>query len=75
MRYIEVQDGISIKKSEVEAVERSDIGSRVFLKSGKEMETAFDYLLLLQLLEDDSSEHEVENKLDSIGKFDTFPRI
>lgn len=71
MRYIEITDGVSIKKSEVEAVEKLENGgSNITLKSGKQIETSFFYLTLLEMLEADTPEHEslspeIMNKLDA----------
>lgn len=79
MRYIEIQDGLSVKKSEVESVQRADNGgSIIIMKSGREIETAFLYITFLKMLEDDSSEQtnneELQNSkmsafLENVGHF------
>ena len=83
--FIEIKSGLSVRKEDVESVERlsndgfQDNGSTVNMKSGKSHESTFPYINLLQLLEvhkegsnQDSMPVEITEKLNAVLDKQTF---
>ncbi len=76
-KFIEVKDGCSVKKNNIESVEKitidgqQDNGSRVTLKGGAVFESTFPYTVLLQLLETDIEEIQ-QDRYDPLKKYETF---
>lgn len=52
MEFIELQEGISVNKKSIDAIERiEDGGTRVYMRSGSVHESTFPYFTLLKLIE------------------------
>jgi len=65
MKFIEISDGISIRKSDIEAIKkREDMFSVVYTKN-REYEASFPYIMLLQLLET-TSDSDMSAKVDQM---------
>ncbi len=76
MKYIEVDKGLSIKKSEIDAVEELDNGgSRIVLKSGQTFDTGFYYSTLLNKLEHDVLIEQETNDLTDLKTFAQLPTV
>jgi hypothetical protein len=62
MKYIEIKEGLSIQRKQIESIQRHETsgGSIITMESGVQHETAFQYIQLLQLLE-------VEETLKGVG--------
>lgn len=83
--FIEIKEGVSIRKDDIESIERTskdgfqDNGSKVNMKSGISHESTFPYLNLLQLLEVPKEENkeelinkEIAGKLNAVLDKQTF---
>ena len=75
MKFLELQEGLSINKEEVEAIDKiDDFNTRIYLNSTK-IEVRFPYVTLLQLLQMDNTiqssqrENKVNAFLDTAGHF------
>lgn len=77
MEFIEIRDGLSIRKSSVDSIELQEDGSaRVFLNSGVIHESTFPYITLLQLIEvshkDNEENSDIGGIMNLVHKHDQF---
>lgn len=75
LKFIELKFGLSVRKSEISSIERNiaedgaDLGSLVYLRDGRAIETPFIYMSLLMLID---SESDLEDKLNASLDRETF---
>ena len=70
MKYLEIREGFSILKAEIEAIEKVDEFKTLVHTHHNSFESTFPYMTLLQLLESDVDKEEKEDKV--LNKLDGF---
>ena len=71
MKFIEVKEGVCIKKDEIIMIERIDgNGTRITTESTS-VESIFPYETILSLLENDAIEEQIKNKVTEVPR-ETF---
>ena len=65
MKFIEISDGISIRKSDIEAIKKKEDMFSVVYTKNREYEASFPYITLLQLLET-TSDSDMSAKVDQM---------
>jgi len=80
-KFIERREGVSVKKDDISSIEQRQPGSMVTMQSGKEFDSTFPYLLLLELVEQsverdnnegDIFDRELKDKLNAVMDKQTF---
>lgn len=68
MRFIELKDGVSVKKEDIIMVERIDTGGTRVTTENTSIESIFPYETILQLLENDAIEENIRNTASPAGR-------
>ena len=71
MKFIEVREGLSLAVDKIEAIEQSDLGSKIYTSTGVVYDSVFPKNILLQLMETGEVENRDQEIVDELKKLST----